>query len=100
MKKYKKYYLTSNKRIIRFFHYAYHKLVGLGWYSSSKNDIYDHLGAIDTLGSRSSASRYTFSYSTELCYVRYIKLPFGWSVMCVDAEEKELYLTNEPLTIY
>lgn len=47
---------------------------------SFKNIVCDNLGVIDTLGSQSSTTKYTYDYHEELGSLYGINLLFGWVI--------------------
>lgn len=67
-----------------------------GYSNSNKNRVYDSYGMIDTLGSDSNNTRFTWSYSEELGCVHSIKLPFNYSIELISYEGKEIRIEKTP----
>lgn len=63
-----------------------------GYYQSERSEVYDHLGAIDTLGSRSERTRFTSSYSDEMSSSYFIHLPFNVRIALYNGDGKEVYI--------
>jgi len=91
---------TFNRIIVRLVFRIFLYLSKFGYSEQSKSEVYDSLGPIDTLGSRTEFTKYTFFYSNEMVTIFGIKLPFGCSVQYHDGEEKEVLLMNTRIKMF
>lgn len=61
-------------------------------HQTCKNLVYDSLGIIDTLGSSSSSTKFTYKFSEELGCLYGFYLPFGYKIEYRNYFDHELVL--------